>query len=170
MHKILMIIAPEKFRDEEYFEPKTIFEEAGYDVVTASTKVGVINGSHGGSACSDITIDQIDDGDYDTVVFVGGQGSYAFDTNKKVQAVALRFADSGKFVNAICHAPIIIAKAGLLAGKNATVHSGDTDELNALGVHYTGENVTQDGRIITADGPHSATEFGDAIITALAAA
>lgn len=167
MPKILMIIAPERFRDEEYFEPKKVFESAGYNVVTASTKLGNIVGSHGGNTVSDIELKDIVVEDYETVVFVGGQGSYLYDENETVHAVAQEFAKAGKYVNAICHAPIIVAKAGLLNGKNATVFVGDKEELAQLGTHYVAESVVQDDKYITADGPKSATAFGEAIIKTL---
>lgn len=168
MSTIVMIIAPENFRDEEYFEPKQVFESAGYTVVTASAKTGNIQGSHGGTAVADILLQDVRASDFATVVFVGGSGSYVYDNDTDAHRIAKEFSKAGKLVNAICHAPIIVAKAGLLSGKNATVHSGDKDELVALGTHYTGESVKKDGNIITADGPHSATEFGEYIVQTLA--
>ena len=44
MKKIVFVVAPEVFRDEEYIEPKTILEAAGVEVTTASTVVGEIYG------------------------------------------------------------------------------------------------------------------------------
>lgn len=167
MANILMVIAPEYFRDEEYFEPKQIFEASGHNVTTASTKVGKINGSHGGYTNAETILKDVNTNSYDTVVFVGGQGSYVLDENSDAHRIANEFHDQGKLINAICHAPIIIAKTGLLNNKSATVFSGDVDELTSLGVKYANKGVVKDGHFITANGPKAATEFANLILTSL---
>ena len=68
---------------------------------------------------------------------------------------------------AICIAPVTLANAGLLKGRKATVYQSQTDALVRGGAHYTKAAVQVDGRIITADGPDSATRFGEAIRHAL---
>ena len=75
MSKILIIIPPERFRDEELFITKEELEKNGHSIVISSTREGIINGSRGGKAQSEVTIDKINTGEYDAVVFVGGGGS-----------------------------------------------------------------------------------------------
>jgi protease I len=168
MSKILMIIAPINFRDEEYFEPKKIFEKSGHTVITASQVIGKIIGSHGKTTISEISLDNINPNDYDCLVLVGGQGSYAYDNNQIVHKIAQTFNLQSKLIGAICHAPIIIAKAGLLKDKEATVFAGDAPELSSLIVNYIDKPVVEDKNIITANGPQSATLFGKAISSRLA--
>lgn len=167
MVRILMIIAPQNFRDEEYFEPKDEFEAAGYEVDTASTKIGEATGSRGGLAMVDMLLSDVRTDAYDTVVYVGGSGSYILDDDVQAHRIAQEFFAAGKLVNAICHAPIIVAKAGLLTGRRATVFSADQDELSKLGARYVASPVVTDDHFITADGPASATQFARTIIRAL---
>jgi protease I len=68
---------------------------------------------------------------------------------------------------AICAAPSILANAGLLKGKTATSFPDEGENLKAKGANFTGQGLEIDGRIITADGPAHAKQFGEAIVKAL---
>lgn len=82
MAKILMVTAPNNFRDEELFIPKEKFENAGHEVVIASNKVGVCKGTLGGEISSDMLLKDVNVDDFQAVVFVGGTGSDVFSTMK----------------------------------------------------------------------------------------
>lgn len=73
MAKILMIISPERFRDEELFVTKAEFDRLGYEVVIASTKIGTCLGSRGGNICSDYLLKDVITDTFDAIVFVGGR-------------------------------------------------------------------------------------------------
>jgi protease I len=70
---------------------------------------------------------------------------------------------AGRPVAAICIAPVILAKAGLLTHKKATVFSSEIETIEELGAYYTGMDVTVDGNIITAYGPQSTLRFAKRI-------
>ncbi|MBN1822884.1 MAG: peptidylprolyl isomerase [Endomicrobiales bacterium] len=165
--KILIIVAPEKFRDHEYFVPREILSGAGAEVVTASLKKGGITGIEGGKATSDLLIDDINSADYDAVVYVGGGGAKVLFDNAKAQAVAKEMSEKGKLVSAICIAPVIIARSGVLKGKKATVFESGKDDLINGGADYTGKPVEVDGQIITANGPKAARDFAEEILKKL---
>ena len=74
--------------------------------------------------------------------------------------MARSFAEAGKVVAAICIAPVILARAGLLKGKRATVFPDGIPELEKAGAVYTAQSVERDGRIITGNGPEAAEAFG----------
>ena len=73
----------------------------------------------------DITLDQIDPGAFDAVIFVGGGGSEVYFDDPKAHNIARKAFKAKKLVCAICIAPSILAKAGLLEGRKATVWEGD---------------------------------------------
>src|SRR4030042_3518051 len=75
MAKILMIIAKSNFRDEELFNPKALFEEAGHQVIIASSSLLMAKGMRGKSIKPDILHSSINVNDYDVVIFVGGIGA-----------------------------------------------------------------------------------------------
>lgn len=161
--RILMIVAFEGFRDEEYAEPKKVLETAGAEVVTASTKIGTAVGKLGLKTKVDITLDQIQVPDYDAVLFIGGPGSYQFHHDKKAHGIAQETVKAGKVLGGICAGVNTLAQAGVLKGKTVTSFSGVKDEVIAAGAHYTGKGIEVDGKIVTADGPGSATAFGEAV-------
>ncbi|MBU1153352.1 DJ-1/PfpI family protein [bacterium] len=104
---------------------------------------------------------------YDAIVFVGGGGSSEYWNNPAAHKIAKEMAVMGKVVGAICIAPVILANAGILNGKKATVFPSEIERLKAKGAIYTCAGVEIDGRIITANGPQSAALFGEAIVAAL---
>jgi protease I len=172
MKKIAIIIAFRDFRDEEYFIPKEVLEKAGAEIKTASTELGTAIGSQGGEAGVDIKLADLNVSDFDAVVFVGGGGAPKYLDNETSYKIAKDAVSQGKVLAAICIAPTILAKAGVLSGKKATVWSSPLDKsaikiLKENNVVYQDESVVVDGRIITANGPGAAEEFGQKIIEAL---
>ncbi len=167
--RILMIIAPAKFRDEELFETRRVIEKQGGRVTLASSNGKPSTGMLGGEAVPDVKLSDVDPEDFDAVVFVGGGGSEVYFDDPTAHKVAKIAKGSGKAVCAICIAPSILANAGILEGKNATVWKGDkyVGLVKKGGAKYTGEPVTVDGQVITANGPTSAKKFGVAIVKAL---
>jgi len=164
--RIVMIIAFEQFRDEEYSEPRSVFEKAGFAVTTASSKLGTATGKLGMKQKVDITLDQVKADDYAAVLFIGGQGSFDYYDDSTCHEIARETLKQGKILGAICAAPGILARAGVLKGKKATMFD-DTGEFKKSGATYTGKGVEIDGNIITATGPKTARAWGEAIVRAL---
>ena len=160
MATVLMIIAPDGFRDEELFFTQEELEKAGHQTVIASLVKGVCRGSRGGSATATITLAEIKVEHYEAVIFVGGGGSKIYFTNRDALRIAQEMSEQGKVVAAICVAPVILANAGLLKGKNATVFGSEAKAIQGKGAKYTGAEVTVDTNIVTGDGPRSARLFG----------
>jgi protease I len=167
MGKVLMIIAPKNFRDEELFDTKEELESSGNSVVIASTKTDTATGMLGGTVEPDITVDNVNVDDYDAVVFVGGSGSSIYFNNQRAHEIARDAYDKGKVIGAICIASSTIANAGLLKGKKATSFPSEERNLRSKGANYTGKPVEKDGKIITADGPMAARNFGRMIAESL---
>lgn len=166
--KVLLIIAPENFRDEELLHTKEELERAGVATTVASTKKGEVRGMLGARVVPDITLDQVKVDDYDGIVFVGGSGSAVYFKDKKALLIASEAFKKGKIVGAICIAPVILANAGVLKDKKATVFPGDyVQKITDGGAIYQEKPVVVDGRVITANGPGAAREFGRAIAKAL---
>lgn len=155
-----MVIAPNEFRDEEFLEPKKIFEDNGFEVIVASKGVDVAKGKLGYEQKIDLDIKDAHASDYDAIVFIGGLGSKVYFEDE----LALNLARKAKVVAAICIAPTILANAGLLEGKSATCHPSAKEDIEAKGAIYTGKGVEVVGNIVTANGPAAATKFGEAIM------
>jgi protease I len=165
--KVVLVIAPKNFRDEELFHTKEELEKAGVGTTIACASAGTCSGALGGTARADVALDKVAEAGFDGIVFVGGGGSSVYFNDKRAQKLAQDFAAKGKVVAAICIAPSTLANAGVLRGKRATSFPSEEANLRSKGAEFTGEGVTIDGKIITADGPQSARAFGKAIAKAL---
>jgi len=162
---VVMVIAFKNFRDEEYFVPKQILYVAGADVKTASTQKGLASGAEGGQAQIDLLINEINPADFDAVVFIGGPGALEYLDNENSYKLIKDTVSKGKLLAGICITPTILAKAGALEGKKATVYSAPMDKsavkiLEDNGAIYEEKSVVAAGSIITASGPEAAEEFG----------
>jgi len=167
--KILYLIAFRNFRDEEYFVPKNLLEKAGALVVTASSSKGEAVGSQEGKAKVDITLDEVNDKEFQAIILAGGQGALEYLDNNKVYDLVRTIDKEKKLVAAICISPTILAKAGILQGKRATVWSSPLEKrpieiLEKNGAQYIDKAVVVDDNIITANGPQAAEKFAQAII------
>ena len=170
--KILMVIAWRGFRDDEYFKPKRVFEENGFQVITASNQVGMAIGVNGGKAKVDISLDEINLNDYCAVVFSGGPKALDYLDSEKVYQIIQKAIQQEKVLGAICISPVILAKSGVLEKKRATVWSSPSyhrsiDILKEKGAIYLNQSVVRDGLIVTANGPAAAAEFGREIVQAV---
>lgn len=168
--KILLVIAQEQFRDEECFVPKQLFEAEGVKVTVAAEATKIAKGMLGGTINPDITISDARIDDYDAIVISGGSGSrkYLWD-NKALQALVTEADALKKVISAICISPVVLARTGILKGKESTVFkSPDTvRELQEYGAVYLDKDVVISGRVITGRDPASADAFGKAVLKAL---
>lgn len=161
--RILMVIAPNNFRDEEFQRPKAVFEDLGAQVTVASKGVKEARGMLGATVQVDIDLSQVEMRDYQALVFVGGSGAEVYFNDPLVLNLAKTAASQNKPIGAICIAPSILANAGLLKGKKATAFSSEASNLSAKGAIYTAAKVVQAGKIVTASGPEAARDFGETI-------
>lgn len=165
---VLLVVASGNFRDEEYAEPRRALEAAGARVTVASSRLGTLRGMLGMTIEPDVLIGDVDADDYDAVVFVGGTGATEYFDDPTAHALAKQAAQSNRLTAAICLAPSILARAGLLQGKRATVYASEAATLEAKGADYTGAAVERDGNILTGEGPHAAKQFSQRLVEALA--
>ena len=170
--KIAMIIAFRDFRDEEYLIPKKILESAGAEIVTVSTSLGEAIGKLGGEAEVNTLLENLKVENYDSILFIGGPGAFKYLDDETCHQIAREIIENNKVLGAICIAPAILAKAGVLEGKKATVWSSVMDKsavkmLKEAGAIYQDSPVVVDERIITASGPIAAKKFAEAIIETL---
>jgi len=165
--KVVMIIAENNFRDEELLEPRKILEEEGASVTLASTTLRIATGMFGAKAKPDILVSEVKVDEYDAIIFVGGAGASQYWNDSTAHSIAREALQKNKILCAICIAPVTLANAGVLSGKKATVWESERAKLEAKGVTYTAKPVEIAGKIITANGPQAAEEFGKSITRAL---
>jgi len=171
MKKVLFIIASEGFQPMEYFEPKKVLENAGVEIITGSDKKGkAVSAYTTETAEATIALEEVNIDDYDGVFLVGGPGAMEYLNNEKTYKIIREASNSGKPWGAICISPRILAAAGVLAGKKATGWDGDGELgkiLKKAGAEYVDEPVVVDNNLITATGPSTALDWGEAILEKL---
>lgn len=113
-------------------------------------------------------IKDINPDDYAGVYLIGGPGAIEFLDDPTTYMILQKWAAKNKPMGAICISPRILAKAGLLEGKQVTGWDGDNKlaaVLEATKAKYVKKPVVVDGNLITGNGPDAAQEFGQAIVT-----
>lgn len=159
-NKVVIILANHDFQDVEYSETAEALRSAGIDISIAAAVNEECKGTHGLEVSVDLALDEVDPNQFDAIVLIGGVGVEAYLHDDAVHSLLKSFKSADKIVAAICWAPAVLANAGVLLGKRATVWAGAIDDLISNGAQYTADPVTVDGKIVTANGPDSANQFG----------
>ena len=137
-----------------------ILRRADIDVVTAGLDDKPVISSHGVTIVPDTTLDDALNDSYDMVVLPGGlPGADHLAADSRLNALLKKMVESDRFVGAICAAPQVLAKAGLLEGKTITSYPGFVKSDDFPKVTNTGSALECDGKIITSRGPGTAMDF-----------
>lgn len=162
---VVFVIVNENFRDEELLIPREILEEKGHKCIIASDEYKEAIGMFKTKIMPDIEIKEIITQELDALVIIGGSGSLKLSENKDLLEKIKEAKSEDKLLCAICLGPTSLARAGVLKNKNATVFKSEIGLkiLKENNVNYVDEEVVQDGKIITGNGPTSAQNFGKII-------
>ena len=126
-----------------------------------------VTGSHGIKLTCDRLIGE-DIAEYDAVILPGGlPGAANLRDNEEVTGLVKKMYEAGKTVAAICAAPIVLERAGVIEGKAFTAYPGFGERIE--GGIFKEDIVVKDGNLITSRGPATAFEFVFAIAEALGA-
>ena len=154
------------FEEIEALCPLDLLRRAGVEVTTVGVGGEMIRGSHGITVQADMPDTMFADSTPEMVILPGGMpGSKNLDESRVVDTALRVAARKNAYIAAICAAPFVLGKRGLLAGKEAICYPGFEKEL--AGARISEKKVVRDGKIITAAGMGVALEFGLALVAAL---
>lgn len=148
-----------------------IFRRAGFEVVAAGLGVSneAVKCARGTVIMPDTTLDAAMTNDYDLVVLPGGQpGTDNLLQDERIIRLVQEMQGQDRYVAAICAAPMVLGKAGVLQDKSATSYPGCLDAMGLSGVNYLEDAVVVDGRVITSRGPGTAMDFALKLVEILA--
>ena len=168
--RVLFVISQQNFRDEELAHPREEIEAAGARAVVAARDKAPARGMLGAVANPDVRIRDAKAADYDAVVAVGGRGTPEhLWTDEDCHRLLRDAAAAGKVVGGICLSGATLAIAGVLKGVQATCFETDASrkEMKKGGAIFVERPVVVSGRIVTANGPGAARDFGKALVAAL---
>lgn len=169
MSKVYMFLA-DGFETVEALAPADVMRRAGINVVTVSIMGRkTVTSAHGINVEADALFGDVECSDADALVLPGGsQGTENLSACEPLRLLLSQANEAGKIVAAICAAPMVFGRMGILAGRRATCYPGCEGDL--AGARYTAAAVEQDDNIITACGPAASFEFGFAIVENLCGA
>ncbi len=154
------------FEEVEAITSIDYLRRAKIEVATVGIGGKEITGGHGIPVIADIEIGQMDLTNLDMIVLPGGLGGVAAIEGCEQALQAIHFAwENDKYVAAICAAPTILGKMGLLQGKAATCYPGCESRLT--GAIYKEEAAVVDGKLITGASAGCAEGFANCLIEAI---
>lgn len=168
----ILIMATDGFEQSELEVPLNKLRDAGAEVQIASLEKGDIKGwdeyDWGDTVPVDLLIADARAEDYDALVLPGGQiNPDLLRIEDKAVSLIRDFAEAGKTVAAICHAPWLLVEAGLAKGRKMTSYKSIRTDIANAGADVADEAVVIDGPIITSRCPDDLPAFCDAIVNAL---
>lgn len=163
MEKIAVHLA-EGFEEIEAISIVDVLRRAGLDVVTVSvTEKTVVTGAHKISVTADQLFEAVDYQLVDMIVLPGGMpGSKNLNNHAGLKKQIMEFSKKGKWLGAICAAPLVFGQLGILKNKKATCFPGFENYLE--GAEITGAHTEVDGKIITGKGAGVAIRFALKIV------
>jgi 4-methyl-5(b-hydroxyethyl)-thiazole monophosphate biosynthesis len=154
----------------EEIEAVTIIDtlrRGGVEVVAVGLHPGPVTASRGVRLLPDAEWPAQLPGAFDAIVLPGGgPGTERLLADPRVVEAVRSFHAAGRWVAAICAAPQVLHKAGVLAGRRATCYPGV--EVALTGATCVAEPAVRDGRVITGRGPGTSLAFALAVLSALA--
>ena len=163
---MIVVLLADGFEEIEALTPVDMLRRAGLEVVTVGINSKIAVGSHGITVVCDKSHDEINISVVSTVIFPGGMpGSLNLDASPFTDEIIKSVTARGGRLAAICAAPLLLGRRGLLEGRRATCYPGFESELK--GAKVTGELVVTDGNITTAKGMGAALEFSKELISLL---
>lgn len=155
------------FEEIEAFTAVDVLRRAGLNVVMVTvTPDEIVTGAHGIPFLCDKNVVNCDFSDAALVLLPGGMpGASTLEKCDELRRLLLDFAQRQNPIAAICAAPMVLGKLGLLKGRKATCYPGFEQFLE--GAEYTGALVERDGNFITGKGPGAAMDFALAVVELL---
>lgn len=164
--KTKRVIVPfaEGFEEIEAFTIVDVLRRAGIAVDMVGLVGSIVTGSHGIRVTMDKKLNEVRAEDYDGIVLPGGNPGYLnLSRSSELLELIKKMNGQGKLIAAICAAPSVLAKAGVLEGKRATIYPGMEKEIP----YPRGERIVVDGNVVTSQGPGTAIEFALKLVDVL---
>ena len=160
---MIVVLLANGFEEIESLTPIDVLRRAGLTVVSCGLCGKEIKGSHGISVMADATPEDIDLRKVTMAIFPGGMpGATNIDAHPFTDTVIDAVLKNGGRLAAICAAPLVLGRRGLLRGKAATCYPGFEGEL--AGANIKCDGVVTDGNITTAKGMGVALDFAKELV------
>lgn len=170
--KKIAALVTDGFEQSELLEPRKALQQEGAEVLVVSPKTGEVKGwDHlhwGTSVHCDVPVDKARVDDFDGLLLPGGMMSpdkLRIDPN--AVAFVKAFADAGKPIAAICHAPWTLIEAGAVKGRTMTSYPSLRTDLTNAGARWVDKEVVVDNGLVTSRKPDDIPAFNRKMIEEL---
>ena len=161
---VLIFIAAKDFNESEYLIVRNKLIKSDFQIFLSSDSNSVCQSNAGLVVRADISLFNVHVKNFEAFIIIGGNGIKNYWNNTVLQKIVQEFNKYNKIIGAICNAPVILAKSGLLKNKSATCYSESILELKRAGANFNDSQVVVEKNIVTAKDPFSADIFIDTII------
>lgn len=167
--KRVAILVADGFEQVELTEPRRALEEAGAHVALVSPSLDQVQGfNHADKADKfpvEVHLDDANEGEFDALLLPGGVANPdALRIRENAVAFVRAFADAGKPIAAICHAPWTLIEAGIVRGRKLTSWPSLKTDLTNAGAHWVDEEVVTDNGLVTSRRPSDIPAFNRKMI------
>ena len=155
------VLVTDGYEPSELTEPTAALRDAGADVTIVSDHDGMIRGKTDADTASvDITLDTARADHYGALLLPGGvKNPDTMRQNQRGVAFVRSFADAGKPIAAICHAPWMLIEADVVRGRRVTSYPSLRTDLRNAGAEWVDEEVVTDQGIVTSRTPKDIPAF-----------
>ena len=151
------------FEEIEAITTIDLLRRAGIQLTTVSVvEHELVLGAHNIAVKADAIFENVDFSDAEMLILPGG-ATHLID-KKELCELLIEHNKQDKLIAAICAAPSVLGRLGLLQGKQATCYPGFEEYL---GESYIDGLVVESKNIITAKGPGLSSDFAFCIIEKL---
>jgi len=161
-----LVILSNGFEEVEAFTVIDVLRRAGIDVVTVGLTTTMVDSAQRVRVMADKKLSDISPEDFEALILPGGPGYRNLLNSNAVIELVKSFDKNKKIVAAICAAPAVLAKAGILEDKIATIYPGMESQLQ----RPRDAKVIVAGNVITSRGPGTSMEFALKLAEILAGA
>ncbi|MCC7429405.1 DJ-1/PfpI family protein [bacterium] len=164
--KTVLVPLAEGFEEIEAITVIDILRRAGAEVVVAGVTENPVTAVHRTKHITDCSLEEVKNEDFDLVYLPGGVlGTTNLQESLLVKEILQRHAKNGKFVSAICAAPNVLGRAGILDGKTFTCNPSQTDKIVAG--NYVESRLEIDGKIVTSKSAGTSMELAFKLVELL---
>ncbi|WP_411847230.1 type 1 glutamine amidotransferase domain-containing protein [Roseibacillus persicicus] len=162
--KKIAILATDGFEESELLVPKNAVEDAGAEVTVVSLEKGSITAAskdgEGASVKVDKLVNDVTSANFNGLILPGGlQNPDTLRTHANAIDFVRSFFRDGKPVAAICHAPWLLAEAGVLDGRTVTSYPSIRTDLENAGAKWVDQEVHCDEALVTSRSPDDLDAF-----------
>lgn len=160
------VLVTDGYEPSELTEPLRALRDAGAEPVIVSDHDGMIKGkTDADTAIVDLTLDAARADDYGALLLPGGvKNPDTMRQNDAGVAFVRHFADAGKPIAAICHAPWLLVEADVVRGHRVTSYPSLKTDLRNAGADWVDEEVVTDQGIVTSRTPKDLPAFNAKMI------